>query len=80
MVKYCKLENSAYYYGYFQNGKIILIPKQISRYYQYARNFVQTLADYQERNIYLYSINEFGEIYFCRKITCVQNKCKEATK
>lgn len=59
-------------YGYIANHQLILLPPNFKK----AKNLVQTLSDIRGKNMYLYSLNLEGEIYYCRKITCVQNKCK----
>lgn len=80
MVKIKDLPQTACYYGYFQSGRICLIPQQITRYYLYSRRLVQTLADISGKDKFLYSINYDGEIYFVRKIKCVQNRVKKGEK
>lgn len=74
------LSNKPCYYGYSQNGKILIIPPRTSRYFEFSKKFVQSLADVSHLDKFLYSINNFGEIYFVRKITSVYNKCSEVAK
>lgn len=59
-------------YGYIANRKLFLLSPNFKK----AKKLVQTLSDLQGKDMYLYSLNLEGEIYYCRKITCVQNKCK----
>lgn len=62
------------FYGYFKNGQIIVIPPKSTRYYDTCRRFVQTLADIEKRDIFLYSINANGEIYRVRRIRSMYNR------
>lgn len=74
------LSNKPCYYGYSQNGQILIIPPRTSRYFEFSKKFVQSLADISKTDKFLYSINNYGEIYFTRKIVSVYNKCLEVSK
>lgn len=63
-------------YGYIVNNQLILLPPNFKK----AKKLIQSLADIRGKDMYLYSLNLEGEIYFCRKIVCVQNKCMETVK
>lgn len=55
-------------YGYFSGGKIVVLDKSFKE----SKRIVKTLADLSGRDLFLYSINIYGEIYHVRKIVSIQ--------